>query len=515
MKYGLALAGLLLAVAGYFLIFDAPGEAPARPVVLPAAAAAPAEADATTVQTFCGACHAYPPPDSFPRAHWREEVRKAYDFHRTSAYRLDVPDMESVIEYYLKRAPAALPPPKNAPPAATPPVGLQPLGWSPPDRPRAPRVTNVQLAHLFRPDRLDILVCHTDPGRVWAVKPYDDPPSWHLLAEVLAPCHVEVVDLDGDGKRDLLVADLGSFYARDDRTGRVVWLRNDGRNRFTPVTLLDGVGRVADVRAADFNGDGKLDLVVAEFGWRNGSVLYLENQTTDRAAPSFRRTVLDPRAGAIHVPVGDVNGDGHADIVALLSQEHEAVVAFLGDGKGGFAKKTVYAAPYPAYGSSGIELADLDGDGDLDVLFSNGDVLDPPYLLKPYHGVQWLENRGAYPFAHHPIAAQYGVMRAVAADVDGDGRLDVVSTAFLLPEQYPADELARAESVQWHRQVAPGRFERHVLETGACHHATCAAGDVFGDGRVHLITGNLFLTAPHARGELLSVWKNLGPRKAP
>ena len=107
------------------------------------------------------------------------------------------------------------------------------------------------------------------------------------------------------------------------------------------------------------------------------------------------------------------------------------MVAFLGDEKGGFTKQTVYQAPHPAYGSSGIQLVDLDGDGDLDVLYTNGDTLDPPFVLKPYHGVQWLENRGTFPFVHHPITAQYGVMRAVAADLVGDEKRDILSVALL------------------------------------------------------------------------------------
>jgi hypothetical protein len=516
MKYCLwSVVLLFLATAGYFqFVHDQPAEAPSDAVALPAVAAAPAEATSRQVHEFCGVCHAYPPPDTFSRVHWPEEVRKAYDFYRASEHRLEVPDMESVIEYYRKRAPLELPRPVKAPAAVGPlPVMFQRAGWNPPEPPSAARVTNVHLAHLFRDDRLDLLVCHTEPGQVWAVKPYHDPPSWHLLAEVLAPCHVEVVDLDGDGKKDLLVADLGSFYARNEYTGRVIWLRNQGDGKFAPIILLDGVGRVADVQAADFNGDGKLDLVVAVFGWRNGSILYLENRTTDWRKPVFERSVLFPNAGTIHVPVADINKDGHLDIIALVSQEYEKVFAFLGDGKGHFSKKTIYEAPHPAYGSSGIQLVDLDGDGDIDVLYTNGDILDAPYLYKPYHSVQWLENKGAFPFVHHHLAAQFGVMRAVAADVDGDGALDVVSVSFLPPEQFPAARKMGAEAVQLLRQTAPGKFERHVLAAGTCNHVTCATGDIFGDGRVHLVTGNLFISAPAARADLLDIWRNLGPKK--
>src|SRR5205085_3877206 len=132
---------------------------------------------------------------------------------------------------------------------------------------------------------------------------------------------------DGDGILDIVVANLGSFPPTDTRCGSVVWLRGKPDGTFQPVTLLSNVGRVADVRAADFRGTGKLDLVVGVFGLHAvGEILFLENHTTDRAAPKFVPTVLDTRHGAIHVPVADLNGDGRPDFVALIAQEHETVV---------------------------------------------------------------------------------------------------------------------------------------------------------------------------------------------
>ena len=63
---------------------------------------------------------------------------------------------------------------------------------------------------------------------------------------------------------------------------------------------------------------------------------------------------------------------------------------------------------------------DLNGDGELDVLYTNGDALDKPHVLTPYHGVQWLENRGALPVRRTtPSPPLYGAHRAVAADFRG------------------------------------------------------------------------------------------------
>jgi hypothetical protein len=461
------------------------------------------------IHHFCSACHAYPPPDVFPRAVWAHEVRRAFGFFERSNLSLTPPPLAEVVRYYEGRAPMQLPEALIERASGPVPVPFEPLEFASAPQPQPPAVSNVNLVHLFDKDRLDVLVCDMRRGRVLAMSPYQARPTWRVLGEVPNPAHAEVVDLDKDGIPDLLVANLGSFLPTDQPVGSVVWLRGSGDGRFTAHTLLAGVGRVADVQAADFDGDGKLDLVVAAFG-RNeiGEIYYLHNETEDWSKPRFEPHVLDRRHGAIHVPVADLNGDGKPDFVALISQEHETIVAFLNEGGGDFRKQTIWTAPHPAWGSSGIQLVDLDGDGDLDVLYTNGDTLDGPYLLRPYHGVQWLENKGSFPFVHHPLGPLYGAHRAVAADVDGDGLLDVLAVSFLPREAFPRREADGLDAVVLWRQTEPGRFERYTLARGSCDHPTCAAGDVFGNGRVDLVTGGFF---PKYNGPALTVWKNLLP----
>ena len=146
-------------------------------------------------------------------------------------------------------------------------------------------------------------------------------------------------------------------------------------------------------RAADFGGDGDLDVLVAEFGWRlTGRVLLLEQQSFQAGRFQFKTHVVDERHGASHVPIVDLDGDGRLDFVALISQEHETVVTFTNSGRNSFRADAIYSAPDPSYGSTAIQLADLDADGDVDVLLTNGDSFDS-HILKPEHSLQWLEQR--------------------------------------------------------------------------------------------------------------------------
>jgi hypothetical protein len=395
-------------------------------------------------------------------------------------------------------------------------VNWTPRGYSVPSKPPTPSVVNVSIVQLTDSEKSQILICDCNPltqeGEILLLNPHANPRQWTTLAKVPAPAHAEVVDLDADGSKDVLVACLGDFYPTNDKVGSVVWLRGKGDGTFEPVTLLQDVGRVADVQAADFNRDGKLDLVVAEFGWRKtGSILLLENNSADGSQVHFTRRELDKRPGTIHVPVADLNGDGQPDFVALISQEHETIVAFIND-SGVFRQETIYQAPHPAYGSSGIQLADMDGDADLDVLYTNGDGFDEPFLVRPDHGVQWLENEGRFPYSFHRVANMPGVQRAVAGDTDGDGDQDIVAVSFLPAVVFPREQLD-LDAVVLFEQTDKSVFVRHRLETKTCDHYTCALGDVFDDGRNCLVTANFFTRTDIPIDAAISIWSASNGRK--
>jgi hypothetical protein len=305
------------------------------------------------------------------------------------------------------------------------------------------------------------------------------------------------VDLDKDGKQDLLIADLGDFMPGDHEKGSVVWLRQTAPLVFEKHVLIEHIARTADVEAADFDGDGDLDLVVAAFGWHTvGGIYVYENQTTDWSHPVFSGYPVDARAGGIHVPPVDLNGDGRMDFVALISQQFEHVVAFINRKGGGFRPETIFRAIVPVWGSSGIQVVDMDADGDPDLLMTNGDSLDD-FTIRPFHGVRWFENKGEFPWVQHDLALMPGVHRAQAADLDGDGDLDVVACAFLPNAEHPAFQLLKRQgdlnpftSVGWMEQTKPGVFALHPLETGSLIHTTLDVGDFDGDGDMDLVTGN-------------------------
>ena len=472
----------------------------------------PSEASSEDVHRLCAACHAYPPPETMPRSAWRKEVKQGYDFLRNSALAGDFPALESVVLYYEERAPEQLPSVEQVTTTAKPPAKFEKrgTGWMP-NVPPYPTIASAQLTPVFGKSNQLLLLCESRLNALLVVNPNEPGPGGMVISGLAAPCHATVADLNADGQNDILVASLGQFFPTNDRLGHVLWMRASAGGQFETKTILDCVGRVADVQAADFNGDGRLDLVVAVFGWRTtGEILYLENRTTDWSKPQFVSHVVDARHGAIHVPVADLNGDGRPDFVGLISQEHETIVAYLNGGDGNFRKETIFAAPHPSYGSSGIEIVDMDNDRDLDVLLTNGDILDPPHILKPYHSVQWLENEGVFPYKQHVIAPLYGAARAVTADFDGDGDQDVLAVTLLPELLFPEREKLRLPSVVLFEQQAKMQFVTHVLETGTCDHFSCATGDWDNNGRPDFVTGNFAWDGSQPMADAATLWRNSG-----
>jgi cytochrome c5 len=476
-----------------------------------APAAPPADKEAQAlVQRYCVACHAAPAPDVLPRSAWKPSIEKmAYLFEGKPmpGWGQAPPivtlgdDWKRILAYFEANAPAALPSPEPWPaPAASARFERHPIGWSQ-ALTEEPGVSNVAVQDLDGDGKPEILAADMRQGAVLETRAGATDAA--QIASVPNPSHVTPVDLDGDKRLDLLIADLGQFFPGDHEKGAVGWARGTAAG-FAPVVRWDGFPRVADAQAGDFDGDGRLDVAVAAFGWRaKGNVTVMLNRTVDWAKPAWERVVLDARPGAVAVAVTDLNGDKTLDVVAFLAQEHEEVLFYPGDGKGGFGLEKLFKAPHPNWGSTGLTLVDLDRDGDTDILLSNGDMFDDQ-LLKPYHSIGWLENQGRMKFAFRTLAHLPGVHKAVAADLDGDGDLDVAAAA--LTAAVAPSVAATLPSLVWLEQVKPGRWEKRTIEVGNPTHATLAAADVDGDGDVDLVTGTLAV-AGKAKA-WIDVWEN-------
>lgn len=462
------------------------------------------------VQTFCGDCHAMPRPASTSRDEWVEEVNQGFVLYGESGRSdLEVPNYDDVLKFFQYQTSETISFPDSILSDSPCPVSFRQEAVRFPGS-RPPGVTNVSWIDIGLNNAPALVYCDINTGAVMAHWPGQDGGTTQRLATLLQPVHVEPCDLDADGWIDLVVADIGEFNANDSNLGRVIWLRRiPETERFESVTLMEGISRVADVQPADFDGDGDTDLVVGIFGWRKtGRVAMLINDGSDeQGRPRFLEREIDPRHGASNVIPHDFNGDGRLDFITLFSQEHEVVEVFLNQGEATFTNEVIWAAPDPAYGSSGIELVDLDQDGDSDVLYTNGDSFDRG--PKRHHSVQWLENRGSLPFLHHHLCHMPGALQAKAGDVDGDGDLDVIACSQLSGPVRDNFKNANISSMILLIQETAGTFRPTQVERSLQFHMSLELADFDGDGKLDIATGNyLRETESNAAQPDLTLWWN-------
>jgi hypothetical protein len=475
--------------------------------------AAPQEA---MVRATCSGCHLFPAPGLLPRGVWRAQIEHMAVLAATLPQGWSLPqgqslpdfDVEAFVTWYESRAPEQLERERPITRAGPAPLRFERrsvrLG-----RESGPGVSTVSLVG-------DLLaVPNMARGSIhllsWARGP-------RLIGNAGHPARISAGDLDGDGREDLVIADLGSPLPTDDPIGRVVigLQRDDGAFEFQ--TFAAGIGRVADARPIDIDGDGDLDLVVAAFGYlREGGVYLLRNQSTKDSLGfvEFELERVSERTGAVSaIPVHDLQPDTGPGFVVAFAQEHETVSLFLPRGSKGYEERVLYRAPHPAWGTSDLTPVDLDQDGDLDFLLSNGDTLDDGVAFKPYHGLTWLENRGAEGFHPLRIGRLYGAHAAAATDLDGDGDLDIVASGFLPQVELPVPAGSmRLDSVIWFER-SEDEWIPWEIEAGHPRHTGITITDLDEDGRPDVVAAinRAWDITPTDTGPSLEVWLNRGAR---
>jgi hypothetical protein len=236
------------------------------------------------------------------------------------------------------------------------------------------------------------------------------------------PTSVAVGDFNGDGKLDLAAANQGTFPYTD---GSVSILLGKGDGTLLPAQTLSAGAGPRSVAVGDFNGDGKLDLAVAGYGFEyHGNYPYGYWAPTDenvrvllgQGDGSFLPAQTFPAgSGPSAVAVGDFNGDSKQDLAIAGG----GVNVLLGQGDGTFLP----ALNFPVgYNPRSVAVGDFNGDGKQDLAVANSTYPNGTVSVLLGQGDGTFQSAVNYAAGSYPWSV-------VVADFNGDGKQDLAVAA--------------------------------------------------------------------------------------
>lgn len=241
---------------------------------------------------------------------------------------------------------------------------------------------------------------------------------------------LDVADVNQDGKQDV-------FTVGQNHNGSLSWWENKGIYGFEENVIKDNLGNAPRyVISSDFDIDGDIDVFIADI-WNN-RITYFENDGNQ----VFTEIVIDSTFIMPHtIDIKDVDGDDDLDILcsSFDNSDEFSDIAWWENNNFEFTKHTVSSrfqqSPF-------IEGADLDGDDDLDIV-ACGEVNGEVY---------WWENDGNQNFTEQPIDNDFSYAHTVLArDIDDDGDFDILGAACM------------SGLLAWYENDGTGDFTKHDM----------------------------------------------------
>ncbi|WP_438710112.1 FG-GAP-like repeat-containing protein [Aquimarina muelleri] len=230
-----------------------------------------------------------------------------------------------------------------------------------------------------------------------------------ISIETSDPQTVYASDLDGDGDLDLIAASYARLF------GSITWYENrDGKGNFGPAKIIINDIGSHSVFPSDFNGDGTIDILVAyrdELHWykNNGKGDFEQIQKIHSYRKDFYRSIY----------ASDIDSDGDFDILFAYGSTMSWCENL--DGKGAFGIEQIIKDNSRSYKS--VHASDLDGDGDIDVISASGRD----------NKIAWFENtNGEGNFGNENIISTSALNASMVdvSDIDGDGDMDLLSASY-------------------------------------------------------------------------------------
>ena len=308
--------------------------------------------------------------------------------------------------------------------------------------------------------------------------------SEHLIMDDYTYPHgIAAQDLDGDGDLDLTSADAGGH-------DKLYWFENDGSGSFKRHLIQEkDPERLERHRIGDIDGDGDPDVAIVKNKY--GDLLWFENSGTPADGRVWQRHIITRGGlpGAYDVELVDLDEDGDLDAAGSAWRLGNQFAWFENDGTPAQGEWAKHLIEVDVGETRTIRAADFDGDGDPDLLGTS----------RTANQVMWYENPGApasSPWIKHVIEATQAPIHGEPADMDGDGDLDVVMAlgawgALHLGDQVKSTREDRPQfthsynhHVVWYENdgVHLNGWSRHLIADDLNEAYEVVAGDLDGDG---------------------------------
>ena len=281
--------------------------------------------------------------------------------------------------------------------------------------------------------------------------------------------YITAADFNGDGKLDLAVSSISDYGLSP--YGLSIFLGNGDGSFQPPINYSPTF--FGNIAVGDFNGDGKPDLALTGAGTGAGILIMRGN-----GDGTFQPPVTYASGYTYYsIAVGDFNADGRLD-VAAADYAGNSVSVLLGSGNGTLQAPTNFAV---GAGPISVAVADFNGDGQADILTANATANSVSILLGNGNG-------GFLPASSYP-ATVYNSQELAVADLNGDGKPDVALSGF--PNPGAISVLLNA---------GDGSLRPAISYPGPAAGAGVAAGDFHGDGKPDLVVA----------GEMVGILRNRG-----